>query len=128
MKSADGKPQFRRWLNVVLRGVHLVAVIVLGAVLLGAPVAGDLATATLVVTGLAMFAVDTWSHPGHLRELAGVAMLLKLVLVVWMAADAAARPLLFWLIVVGSAFSSHAPARVRHLRLWPPGRHAPPPA
>lgn len=128
MKPAEAKPVFRRWLNVVLRGVHLVAVIVLGAVLLGAPVAGDLAAAVLVVTGLTMLAVDTWSHPGHLREVAGAAMLLKLVLVVWMAADIAARPTLFWLIVVGSALSSHAPARVRHLRLWPAGRQASPPA
>lgn len=113
------KPVFRRWLNIVMRGAHLVAVIVLGAALLGAPVAGDLAAAALVVTGLVMLAVDTWSHPGHLRELAGAAMLAKLGLVVWMAADAGMRPLLFWLIVIGSAFSSHAPARVRHLRLWP---------
>jgi hypothetical protein len=65
-----------------------------------------------------MFAVDTWGHPGHLREFAGLAVLAKLLLVLWMALDANARPVLFWVIVFSSALSSHAPARLRHRRLF----------
>lgn len=110
-------PPLRRWLNVLLRCFHLAAVILLGAALLGAPVAGGSAAAAVAVSGLLMFALDTWSFPGHLRELAGVVVLAKLLLVVWMALDENVRPVLFWLIVFGSSVSSHAPARVRHWKL-----------
>ncbi len=106
-----------RWLNVALRGLHLVAVILLGAALLGAPVALGAATAGVAVTGLAMLALDTWSRPAHLREVAGIAVLLKLGLVGWMAADPAARPVLFWVVVAGSAVFAHAPAKFRHAAL-----------
>lgn len=104
----------QRWLSVLLRGLHLVAVIVLGAALLGAPVASDPAVLGLWTTGLAMLALDTWSKPSHLREASGIAVLAKLALVVWMAVDAASRPVLFWLIVVGSGIFAHAPAGFRH--------------
>ena len=115
-------PAWRRWLNVALRGLHLSAVIVLGAGLLGAPVDGATAALAVAVTGLGMFALDILTHPGHLREAAGVAMLIKLVLVIWMAADANARPLLFWFIVAGSAVFAHAPARFRHALLLGGGK------
>lgn len=120
MKTEDKPakaPPLRRWLDVLLRCCHLAAVILLGAALLGAPVAGGSAAAAVAVTGLAMFALDTWSYPGHLRELAGVVVLTKLLLVVWMTLDENVRPLLFWLVVLGSSVSSHAPARFRHLKL-----------
>jgi hypothetical protein len=110
-------PPLRRWLDVLLRSVHLVGVILLGAALLGAPVAGGSAAAAVAASGLAMFALDTWSYPGHLRELAGAMVLAKLLLVVWMALDENVRPLLFWLVVLGSSVSSHAPARFRHWKL-----------
>jgi len=104
----------QRWLGVALRGLHLVAVIVLGAAMLGAPVAGGRAAIGVAATGLAMLALDTWSKPSHLREASGIAVLVKLALVAWMAADESVRAVLFWLIVAGSAVSSHAPARFRH--------------
>lgn len=110
-------PPLRRWLNVVLRSFHLVGVILLGAALLGAPLSGDTAAAAVALTGLLMFGLDTWSYPGQLREAAGAVVLAKLALVTWMALDENARPLLFWLVVLGSSISSHAPAKFRHWRL-----------
>jgi hypothetical protein len=108
---------WRRWAGVILRSVHLVAVIALGAGLLGAPIAvGNAATAVLF-SGLAMFGLDIWSKPGHLHELSGVSMLLKLALVLWMAVDATQRTTLFWLVVAGSALVAHAPARFRHAQV-----------
>lgn len=104
----------QRWLNVALRGVHLVAVILLGAGLLGAPVATGSATAGVAATGLAMLVLDTWSKPGHLREASGISLLLKLALVAWMAMDESSRLVLFWVIVAGSAIFAHAPAKFRH--------------
>jgi hypothetical protein len=103
-----------RWINVILRGLHLVAVILLGAALLGAPLDAGHAAMAVAASGFAMLLLDIWRKPQHLREAAGLAVLVKLVLVGWMAVDASARPLLFWLIVAGSAISAHAPARFRH--------------
>ncbi|MBS3936555.1 MAG: hypothetical protein KGZ43_10320 [Sulfuritalea sp.] len=103
-----------RWINVILRGGHLVTVILLGAALLGAPIDAGHAAAGVAATGGAMFALDVWRKPQHLREAAGIAVLLKLVLVGWMVFDAAAQHVLFWVIVAGSAISAHAPARFRH--------------
>jgi hypothetical protein len=103
-----------RWINVFLRGLHLAAVIWLGAALLGAPLPETLAASAVAVSGLLMFALDLWRKPRHLCEAAGIVMLAKLALVVWMALDIGARAVLFWIIVVGSAISAHAPARFRH--------------
>lgn len=111
---------FRRWFNVVLRGLHLVAVILLGAALLGAPVAAGSAATAVALSGLLMFGLDTWNKPGHLGEVSGLAVLAKLVLVGWMAIDQTRRPLLFWLVVFGSALAAHAPAAFRHRRLIGP--------
>ncbi len=108
----------RRWLNVVLRGAHLVAVILLGACLLGAPLAAGTAALAVAASGSGMLALDVWGKPGHLREASGIAVLVKLLFVGWMAADASSRPFLFWLIVAGSAFFAHAPASFRHAVLW----------
>lgn len=103
-----------RWINVILRALHLVAVILLGAALLGAPQASTQVAIAVAATGLAMFALDIWRKPQHLREAAGLAVLFKLVLVGWMVFDTAAQQFLFWLIVAGSAIAAHAPARFRH--------------
>jgi hypothetical protein len=107
---------------VVLRTVHLVAVIALGALLLGAPAspgwsAGRVAGAVLV-SGLAMLVLDLVAHRDHLRTVAGIAVVLKLLLVAILAV--VPEPLLFWATVVLSGVVSHAPARVRHLTLVPP--------
>ncbi len=104
----------QRWVNVILRGLHLVAVIWLGAALLGAPVSSGLGVLGVAATGFIMLALDTWSKPSHLREASGVALMVKLTLVAWMAVDESSRSVLFWFVVVGSAVFSHAPARFRH--------------
>ena len=106
-----------RWINVILRGLHLVAVILLGAALLGAPLSPAKVAVAVAASGFAMLALDIWRKPRHLAEAAGISVLVKLVLVAWMALDAAARPVLFWVIVAGSAISAHAPARFRHAML-----------
>lgn len=107
-----------RWINVILRGLHLVAVILLGAALLGAPQVSTQVASAVAATGFAMFALDIWRKPQHLRESAGIAVLVKLILVGWMVFDAASQHVLFWLIVAGSAIAAHAPARFRHAILF----------
>jgi hypothetical protein len=110
----------RRWLTVVLRTAHLIAVIWLGACLMAEPMAASLRLAHTAVTcsGVAMFAVDLWCHPGHLRERAGAAMIVKLALIAAMAAAPSLALALFWIVVVWSAVISHAPASFRHARIF----------
>jgi hypothetical protein len=121
MPPEDRQPDFRgrRWLTVVLRTMHLVVVIWLGACLMGEPFAASARVAHLWVfaTGTAMFAVDLWHHPGHLRERAGVAMLIKLALIAAMAIAPDYALALFWGVVVWSSVVSHAPASFRHARV-----------
>lgn len=109
----------RRWLTVVLRSMHLVAVIWLGAALIGSTAGDPLRTAHALVsaTGAAIFALDLWHRPSHLRECAGIGMLVKLLLVAAMAVVPQHALALFWAIVVYSALVSHAPASFRHARI-----------
>ncbi|QLQ23883.1 MAG: hypothetical protein HZT41_02465 [Dechloromonas sp.] len=60
----------RRWLNLSLRAVHLAGIVLLGAALLGA---GEIVVGAwlTLLSGLGMFAGDTWANPAHLREVAG---------------------------------------------------------
>ncbi len=110
----------RRWLTVVLRGFHLVAVIGFGALLMGAPAPVPVGTAGVAVllTGLLMFALDIWSRPRHLREMAGLGMMLKLTMVAFMAVAPDWGLPLFWGVVVWSAVFSHAPASFRNAAVF----------
>jgi len=111
-----------RWMSVILRGAHLFAVIGLGASLLGAPLAAHEQAVWLLATGVAILAFDLWARPGLLWEWSGIALVLKLGVVVWMAGDAAWRRPLYWLIVAWSVLFAHAPASFRHARWWPGDR------
>ena len=109
----------RRWLDVVLRAVHLIAVVALGAAVLHperVPMP-EHAGATVVLSGVLMTLLDWWHKPGHLVEGAGLSLVAKLVLVVAMIVVPAWREALFWTIVAWSAVFSHAPARFRNARL-----------
>ena len=107
----------RRWLNVVLRTVHLVGIVLLGAGLLGAGnvVAGACLT---FASGLAMLALDTWVNAAHLRQVAGCGVLIKLVLLGLASAQPTLVLPVFWLLIVLSALLAHAPSHLRHRRLF----------
>lgn len=107
----------RRWLNVSLRSLHLAGVVLLGAALLGA---GDTDPGgwLMLSSGLAMFASDLLTQPGHLREVAGVGILLKLLLVALLLALPALAVPLFWTLLLASTLLSHAPGGFRHRRLF----------
>lgn len=109
-----------RWINVILRGMHLATVVLLGAALLGAALDARHAATGVALTGFSMFALDLWRKPQYLAEVSGMAVLVKLGLVAWMAIDATSRQALFWLIVAGSAIFAHAPASFRHATLIRP--------
>jgi hypothetical protein len=109
----------RRWLIVALRGLHLAGMVGFGAELLaGRPGLATPYVWLLAGTGAAMVALDAWSNPLYLQQYCGAAMLLKLGLLVWLAADAEWRLFVFWAVLALSALVAHAPARVRHRRLF----------
>ena len=116
--GCDKPPEWQRWANILARSVHLVAVVFLGASVLGAPLHGAAAAATAAASGLVMLALDVRKRSSHLTELAGATMLAKFALLAWMAADDAARPILFWLVLAASAVIAHAPAHIRHIGLF----------
>jgi hypothetical protein len=110
----------RRWLIVILRGLHLVAVIALGALMLGAPSHpawpfAAVANAVLI-SGLAMLVLDVFADRRHLRTVAGLTVLAKLGLVAALAFYP--ERWLFWAIVWLSAIVSHAPGRFRNTELF----------
>ena len=107
----------RRGLNLGLRSLHLAGIVLLGAALLGA---GDITVSAwlTLLSGAGMFAGDAWTNPGHVREVAGCGVLLKLALVVLMAFVPALALPVFWMILVLSTLLSHAPGALRHKRLF----------
>jgi len=108
-----------RWFGIVARSLHLVAVVLLGAALLGAPprVSPVMVGMTLLVTGALLFALEQWKTREHLFQLAGAGQIAKLALVAWMMFDPSRATALFWLTVVWSAVFAHAPAGFRHTHL-----------
>lgn len=108
----------RRALTILLRSAHLVGVVMVGAALFGGTADRASAAAIMLVTGLAMFALDVWSDPTHLGELAGVFIPLKLLLVAWIALDPERAALIFWFLIVASSIVSHAPGKFRHIRIF----------
>jgi hypothetical protein len=107
----------RRTANLLLRTAHLAGVVLLGAALLhGGPAqAGVWLT---LASGAGMYAGDLWANPAHIRELAGFGVLVKLGLLGVMALRPELAAPLFWSILVVSALLSHAPAAIRHRRLF----------
>ena len=70
----------KRWFNLSLRTLHIAGIVLLGGALLGGADTTAGAWLTLV-SGLGMFASDTWANPAQLREVAGFGILAKLALV-----------------------------------------------
>ena len=104
----------RRWLGVVLRAAHLAGVVGVGAGLLATGTPGGVFVWLMVLSGFAMAGLDAWSNPLWLKEYAGLSLLAKFALLGWFAAHPAARPALFWTILVFSVIFAHAPASFRH--------------
>jgi hypothetical protein len=122
LKDADPPPRFfrgQRWLNIGLRGLHLLGVAGMGAGYLVPAVAQDAWLPYLVLTlatGVGMAMLDAWSDRHWLAQLSGQTVLFKLLLLALNPFWPAAGPALFTAVILISAMVSHAPARVRHYR------------
>lgn len=105
-----------RWLSVLLRSLHIAGAVWLGAAVLGAPLGHRAPAALVLASGVLMLVMDLRAGRIALRELAGAAVLGKLLLVAWMVLDRAHAGWALALLVVVSSITSHAPKNVRH---WP---------
>ena len=107
----------QRWLNIVLRSLHLLGVAGMGAGFL-VPGAGDAAWHGYLVltltTGVGVTLIDAWSDRGWLLQLSGQTILLKLMLLALIPLWPSGGPILFAAVILISAMVSHAPARLRH--------------
>lgn len=103
----------QRWLNIALRGLHLVGIAGLaGGFLFGLPEARWAAYGYLTIaTGVLLAALYLWTDASWLVKLKGQAVLAKLALLA--LACPAWRAEAFVLVVLLSAFFAHAPDRVR---------------
>lgn len=110
-------PLLRRWLDVLLRGLHLLTIVVLGAALLGAPLERQGAILAMLGSGVALFAVQFWGRPDLFLQWSGLSLLIKLGLVALMLVIPAATQPLFWAVLIWSVVFAHAPATFRHRRL-----------
>lgn len=114
-RRAKGSP-IERWLAIALRSAHLVGVVWLGAAIVSNQPPQMQPAVLMGASGLAMLAMDLAAGRLSLRELAGAFVVLKLVLVGWMVIDPSQARWIFWLLLVVSSVTAHAPKDVRH---WP---------
>jgi hypothetical protein len=106
--------ELERWIALLLRAGHLMAIVWLGAGLMGGPVAANAAGGAVLATGTALLALDLVAGRVHLGELAGAVIVFKLAAVALGLAQPAWALPIFWGLVLLSALSSHAPKAVRH--------------
>ncbi|WP_432696531.1 hypothetical protein ACQUQP_18650 [Marinobacterium sp. YM272] len=110
----------KRYISLTLRGLHLVGVAgVAGLFLFQLPfeqwyLYGLLA----LVSGVLMMVMEIWGDGVWLFQLRGQAVLLKLVLLAAALIWPASATINFILIVLLSAFFSHAPGKIRYYSIW----------
>ena len=119
-KEDDGHRDFpgRGLLINILRVFHIAGLAGLSAVVLGSAGGAENWGGLMVISGLGIIALDAWANPLYFRQAKGLGTLLKIALVVVMAAWEPGRLPLFWFILAFSVALSHAPGRIRHRQLF----------
>ncbi len=104
----------------LLRALHLVGVVGLGAAALGVrPVSETTAFAgILMASGILIAALDRWVNPDYFLQLNGLTVLLKVLLLAGVAMLAGFDAVLFWAVLVGSVLMAHAPRALRHRKMF----------
>lgn len=109
---------FRRWLSIALRSLHLAGVVLTGVAIFGNGTLSVAGVVLMLLTGFALYAIELWHHPGLWREVAGVFIAVKLIVLVAMLLVPDIAGPLFWLLLISSSVVSHAPWAFRHRRIF----------
>lgn len=105
---------FERWIALLLRAGHLMAVVWLGAGLMGSAHPAALAGWVVLGTGVVLLTMDLAAARVRLDELAGAVIVLKLIAVALALLKPAWALSIFWCLMLLSVLSSHAPKAWRH--------------
>jgi hypothetical protein len=108
---------WRRWLSVVLRSLHLAGVVLAGIAIFGKGAHLVPGIVLMLLTGLGLYAIDLWHHPGLWREVAGVFFMVKMIVLSAMLLAPDMAGFIFWLVLIASSVVSHAPRVFRHWRI-----------
>ncbi len=109
-----------RWLNILLRALHLVGIAGIGGgFLFNLPKAqyAPFWQLTLLSGGLLVL-LYAWENGRWFLQVKGVSILLKLLLLVVANLISAWRAEIFTLIIILSTLIAHAPGKVRGFSLW----------
>lgn len=106
----------QRWLNIVLRSLHLVGMAgVVAGVWFEVPWPAWRGYFWLTLcSGAALVAVAVWSSAIWFCQVRGVAVLLKLLMLLLLPALPDLAPALLWAVILLSGVVSHAPGRLRY--------------
>ena len=110
----------QRWINISLRTLHLVGLAGCGYAFLvpGAIGGWEPYFRITLITGLLLTALYTWSNGIFLIQLRGIAVLLKILLLLVILVLPDHKHVLFLTIIVISGFIAHAPGDVRYYSLY----------
>lgn len=101
----------------LLRVVHVVGIVGLGAAMLSGRGPGGIFLFALVASGAGVALLDRWSNRAYFRQVSGLAVLLKAVLLASLAAVGLFDVAVFWALLAFSVLIAHAPSRLRHRKV-----------
>jgi hypothetical protein len=101
----------------LLRTLHVAAMVGCGAgILTASPIADwNYYAYALLGSGLCILCLDRWANPQYFRQLDGLTVVVKLLvfaMLMWLLGAVPA----FWVTLVISVLTAHAPGRLRHWR------------
>ena len=101
-----------------MRSLHLAGVVLVGVALFGNGSSSVAGIVLMLFTGLALYGIELWHHLGFWKELAGVFIAVKLIMLLAMLLLPGWAGPLFWLLLITSSVVSHAPWVFRHTKIF----------
>jgi hypothetical protein len=109
-----------RWSRIICRTLHIMVTSVLcGGHFFGTP--ADQLRPWLygtIATGALLLSADFFEAPGYVREVRGVVLLIKLVMIASVALFWQQRSMILFVVIALSGVVSHMPRRLRHRVLF----------
>src|SRR5450759_5645684 len=91
---------WRRWLSIALRSLHRAGVVLAGVAILGNGTLSVAGVVLMLLTGFALYGIELWHHPDLWREVAGVFIAAKLIVLLAMLLVPNVAGPLFWFLLI----------------------------